>query len=384
MSKLQQVNKSYEVIKLLVEYELMETLEANTKKLLSPVCQNTSKGYVGATEASVPSDTTKSPEFSIAVKTLMRDKSSPLYIGKKSKPINKKTRDELLKWLNGYFLELFKNKHLKDIRHSDLDDAFYLLTQYPQTKFNPYKHMSEQQRIDCAHKQDVPEALRQQSGMTRAKTAIYKLFDYYYCRNVLDINPVDMMRFRDFKEGKIKGAYTLEQVKLLVDYCTKSPIDHFTSSILIMVYSGLRNGEIVKLQRNDILLHQDGFYYFDVKGTKTPNAERQVPIHKHLIKYGILEYFDTKSTSISSQALTQWYGKFVTKIGLESFDTNGNMLTLYSLRHSFATALANSGVSDLHIEALMGHSHKGTKSNYIAKIDIKPLQKAISETIFVN
>lgn len=383
VTQLNGVKLTYSILEAVVKHVLEEKCKKATDALLTRLKKDpkpytlNEKPVVEKVEQPTPT----TPTYQDALKQLIADKSSPLYVNKKSKPINSKTREEILKWLDGYFYELLKDKHIEEINHRVLDSVFYLLTCYPVTRLNPYKTMTEEQRIKLARKQSVPEEDRQRSGMTRARTAISKLFEYFYSRNLLESNPVDKMRFKGYREDLKRGAFNNDQIRKLTKHCAREKLNHYTASVLIMAYSGLRNGEIVKLTK-DSIRKEGEFYYFDVRGTKTENAERYVPIHPALIEYGILEYFNTKRDSITSQSLTQWFNRLSDKLGLPKFDDRGAILSFYSLRHSFATALANGGISELHIESLMGHRHQGTKHVYIDKLNLEKLYNSICNISF--
>ncbi|MGX9416587.1 tyrosine-type recombinase/integrase [Vibrio sp. WJH972] len=320
----------------------------------------------------------KTPLFEEALNQYIEDKDGMLYKDAKGKSIASKASNEQIRHLEDFFLHLFKGKHIDLITSNDIDDAFYLLTQYPQRKYSPYKKMSIEECIKAAHEQSVPDDRKTSSGLIRGKTAISKMFQYFYKRHIINSNPVENMRFDNFKEGKSKGAYSCDDIKKLTKYCTCKPLDNFTSSIMIMAYGGLRNGEIVKLTQ-DSIRQLDGIYYFEVDGTKTDNAFRYVPIHQKLLDIGILDYFKNKTEFISSQQLTNWFTRRTEKLGLPAFSDRGELLTFYSLRHSFMTALATHNISSLHIEQLVGHAHQGTKARYIDKISIKVLNDSLQK-----
>lgn len=52
-------------------------------------------------------------------------------------------------------------------------------------------------------------------------------------------------------------------------------------------------------------------------------------------------------------------------LNIPTEDEKGLPRSFYSFRHNFASGLASGGVSELHIEWMMGHSHTGTKQRYI-------------------
>jgi integrase len=73
---------------------------------------------------------------------------------------------------------------------------------------------------------------------------------------------------------------------------------------LIALYSGMRLGEIIQLQRADVKA-ESGVWYFDVnkgdgKTLKTASSKRKVPIHRALIELGASRSYQVGSTIRSS------------------------------------------------------------------------------------
>ena len=55
-----------------------------------------------------------------------------------------------------------------------------------------------------------------------------------------------------------------------------SPMD----TVLLMIYTGVRIGELLSIEKEDVHIKER---YIVVKGTKTANAMRYVPIHEDLV-----------------------------------------------------------------------------------------------------
>jgi integrase len=57
----------------------------------------------------------------------------------------------------------------------------------------------------------------------------------------------------------------------------------------VALYAGMRQGEICELEAQDIR-QQDGIWYFDITEAKSEAGVRRVPIHRELIRLGLLDY----------------------------------------------------------------------------------------------
>ncbi|HCZ9272926.1 TPA: tyrosine-type recombinase/integrase [Vibrio alginolyticus] len=308
-------------------------------------------------------DSPTTPTFKEALDQYIHDKSSNLYINK-NKPVSKKASDEKINYLSGLILHLLKDKPIGDINGKDIDRAFRLYSQFPLTKHNPWKSMTLEERIEAAEQGDVPEGERVGKTLGRIKTAVNLFFDHFWRLAVIDNNPVKDMRFNDFVGGGERGSFTKAQLNDFQTFATNNDLDGFKVAILLQMYSGMRNSEISNIQPEDIKTEQ-GVDYIHVRGTKTINAERYIPIHSKLKEFGVVDYIKAGGEIYTSQSITQRFNRLMQSLSMSKEDSKGLPLSFYSFRHNFASGLASGGVSELHIEWLMGHSHTGTKQRYI-------------------
>lgn len=308
-------------------------------------------------------DSPTTPTFKEALDQYIHDKSSNLYI-KKNKPVSKKASDEKINYLSGLILHLWKDKPIGDINGKEIDRAFRLYSQFPLTKHNPWKSMTLEERIEAAEQGDVPEGERVGKTLGRIKTAVNLFFDHFWRLAVIDNNPVKDMRFNDFVGGGERGSFTKAQLHDFQTFATTNDLDGFKVVILLQMYSGMRNSEISNIQPEDIKTEQ-GVDYIHVRGTKTVNAERYIPIHSKLKEFGVVDYIKAGGEIYTSQSITQRFNRLMQSLSMSKEDRKGLPLSFYSFRHNFASGLASGGVSELHIEWLMGHSHQGTKQRYI-------------------
>ncbi|HAV1547376.1 tyrosine-type recombinase/integrase [Vibrio parahaemolyticus] len=308
-------------------------------------------------------DSPTTPTFKEALDQYIHDKSSNLYI-KKNKPVSKKASDEKINYLSGLILHLWKDKPIGDINGKEIDRAFRLYSQFPLTKHNPWKSMTLEERIEAAEQGDVPKGERVGKTLGRIKTAVNLFFDHFWRLAVIDNNPVKDMRFNDFVGGGERGSFTKAQLNDFQTFATTNDLDGFKVAILLQMYSGMRNSEISNIQPEDIKTEQ-GVDYIHVRGTKTVNAERYIPIHSKLKEFGVVDYIKAGGEIYTSQSITQRFNRLMQSLSMSKEDSKGLPLSFYSFRHNFASGLASGGVSELHIEWLMGHSHTGTKQRYI-------------------
>jgi integrase len=163
---------------------------------------------------------------------------------------------------------------------------------------------------------------------------------------------------------------------------------------LIALYSGMRQEEICQLHVADVR-RIDGVWVFDINAApprqlKNQNAVRLVPVHKELIRLGLLGYvegqrkaghvlvFDRLTPGGADNRLghnfTKWFTRYRREVGLYE-----PKLDFHSLRHSATTFLQRAKVPVALIDALTGHSTPGETARYSKGYEVIDLQEAINK-----
>lgn len=162
---------------------------------------------------------------------------------------------------------------------------------------------------------------------------------------------------------------------------------------LITLFSGARETEIFCLTVNDFIvddsitamsINDDG----EGKKLKNKAARRIIPVHKELIRLGLLRlvedrksaghhrlFYDCegKEPARASDNFSKWYSRFLEKCG-----TKSKRLVFHSFRHNVQDAYRRGQVSDQLVSVLQGHTEKGMKAVYgSGAYPIKALDQAI-------
>lgn len=150
--------------------------------------------------------------------------------------------------------------------------------------------------------------------------------------------------------------------------------DHRYWVPLIMLYSGARPAEIGQLSTSDIR-EVEQTWLMDItetadgeerKSLKTDSSRREVPIHKELIRLGLLDYVETiralghtrlfpfavRNTRGQMMAdFSREFGRYLARIRIK----DGKGLSLYSFRHGAFDALRRAGYLDEQFNFIFGH-----------------------------
>lgn len=165
-------------------------------------------------------------------------------------------------------------------------------------------------------------------------------------------------RIQTLPEGSGRETYlTKDQLSKLVDKCTEP---EGKAWIMIAAYTGMRQGEIMALQQQDVT--PDAIIIRDSK-IGTP---RLVPVIKRLKPF--LRYIP-----FTMHART-YYAMF--EAARAAAGLHG--LTFHDLRHTTASLLINAGVDLYTVGQILGHKSQATTKRY-AHLSIETLTKAMKK-----
>ncbi|SMC38042.1 tyrosine-type recombinase/integrase [Papillibacter cinnamivorans] len=156
------------------------------------------------------------------------------------------------------------------------------------------------------------------------------------------------------KGASTKDAFTLDEInKLWKDY---NAGNEFTGYLLIMIYTGMRYGEISTIKKENVHLPER----YMVGGIKTEaGINREIPICEKIYPVVAKAYLAGKKKILEMHE----------KVFYNSFRVTCSRASVRSLnphccRHTAATALAEAGVQPAVIAAILGHEDYSTTLNY--------------------
>lgn len=178
--------------------------------------------------------------------------------------------------------------------------------------------------------------------------------------------------------------------------------------ILIALYSGMRANEICQLKIQDIIHdNETDIYYFNItdvgknQSVKNNSSKRQVPIHKELIKLGLINYFKeqkrknnkgdllfkgltySKVKNNHTQKLLRWFNeKYIYETGIKTRNDDV-MKSFHSFRHTFINYEKQERLDGAILEEVVGHSSQKTAHDgYQKSFGLKAKQKELNKIKF--
>lgn len=156
---------------------------------------------------------------------------------------------------------------------------------------------------------------------------------------LIKINPLDAVHATEPPISRAPDYYRPKQLERLYE-AARGPLWRF------MVNTGIRRGEMAKALRSDA---RDGVLYVESLSTgRTKSGKwRAVPLNG-AAKQALRALGEDRLVDVHADTLTDWFGEDAAAAKLPG--------TLHWLRHTFCTALVQSGVSLYEVQKLAGHS----------------------------
>ena len=144
--------------------------------------------------------------------------------------------------------------------------------------------------------------------------------------------------------------------------------------VLMMIYTGVRIGELLAIHKNDVHLSEQ---YFHIPKSKTKTGIRDVPIADKVLPFfasrmaGDSDYlFPGKSSHMSDGSFRQY-------IWRPAMNAIGSDHKPHDTRHTCVTLLTERGVDDRIIKSIVGHSGQSITALY-THIEIQPMLDAVN------
>lgn len=169
------------------------------------------------------------------------------------------------------------------------------------------------------------------------------------------------------KPKSTKAAFNdIEISKLWRDYKNGS---EFTGYMLIMIYTGMRFGELAKLTKDSV--HLDNRYI--IGGIKTDaGINREIPICEKIYPI-VAKIYERTSEKLLDMHEKVFYNNFyvtLERLGIRK-------LSPHACRHTFATMMANANIQPAIITATAGHEDYSTTLQY-THIPLEEKLKAVN------
>lgn len=203
------------------------------------------------------------------------------------------------------------------------------------------------------------------------KSVLNRVFEFALKNDFINSNKVQFIELGKKNIVVERKIFTRDEINILWQ---KLEVD-YVYTVLILIYTGMRIGELLALKVCDIDLDNKVIY---IRKSKTSSGIRTIPIPDKILSLFIdnISYQDEYFISLNSKQLLYKtfryrFEKLLNELGLQRH-------TVHDTRHTFATMLNNADANSTSIIKLIGHSDFNTTENIYTHKDIEELRKAIN------
>ncbi|MGL4865343.1 MAG: tyrosine-type recombinase/integrase [Cetobacterium sp.] len=203
------------------------------------------------------------------------------------------------------------------------------------------------------------------------KSVLNMIFDFALKNEFIDSNRVSFIEIGKKEKVIDRRIFTKKEIETLWENLGSK----HCYIILILIYTGMRIGELLNLKNEDIDLHNS---YLTIRESKTDAGIRIIPISAkifnlfvgNMVKDQVYFVKGETTNQLSYSTFKPRFQKLLKSLNIESH-------TIHDTRHTFATLLNNANANQSAITKLIGHSDFYITENVYTHKDTEELRKAI-------
>ena len=207
---------------------------------------------------------------------------------------------------------------------------------------------------------------------SNCKSVLNRIFNFALKNYFIDSNKVQFVELGKKNIVVERKIFTRDEINILWQNLKVNNV----YIILILIYTGMRIGELLALKVCDVDLDNKVIY---IRKSKTSSGIRTIPIPDKILSLFIEnisyenEYFilSKNATPLSYMTFKYRFNVLLEKLGIQKH-------TIHDTRHTFATMLNNADANSTSIIKLIGHSDFSITENVYTHKDVEELRKAIN------
>lgn len=246
--------------------------------------------------------------------------------------------------------------------------------------------------LKLAHLQTVVDnANKAYPTLKKLKVLFNQLFDYAVMHEIIskDKHIVEYVNIGKSEKSNKHYRFTDSEIETIWSWATDN---EYVQVILMLIYSGVRPGELFNLKKTNVNLDEKFFY---IERGKTANAARKVPIHNRT-----LTFFQHWMNKPSEYLITQLNGKefrFATNhgqytesywrpilldMGILNYTNNSGETKEHmpdDTRHTFTTMWKEKRLDEAMRRKIQGHSGKGIGEIVYTHYELEKLREELNK-----
>ena len=245
---------------------------------------------------------------------------------------------------------------------------------------NSFKHLFSLhyepfQQLKYADYQKIIDSMRKSglsySSLKKVRSLISLLEKYANKIELTNKSYAPLLSIGKNKAIRPHKPFSRQKINRLWQHVGEPGVD----TVLILLYTGMRVGEMLHLQKSDVNLRQG---YVRITKSKTVSGIRTIPIH-----HRILPLISKRMKFLGSNLITDSEGKpynysrycILWREVMHSINADGH--TTHDCRHTVATLLDNGGANETAKRRILGHAGGDVTERVYTHKNIRQLRKCI-------
>ncbi len=236
------------------------------------------------------------------------------------------------------------------------------------------------QEIKLDHLQKVvDDSGKNTPTLKKLKIMFGLMYDYAVIHEIVSKDKRDMVRYLDISKPGNPNAYdrkpfTKKAVKLL---WSSVDTNEYMSVVLMLIYTGVRIGEMLDLEKKDVHLDERWFY---VKESKTDAGIREVPIAEKIVPF--FEKWMKKDCDhliCTPDQKPFEYRNYYDSYWTPLMQDLSMKYTPHCTRHTCVSLLTEAGVDERIIQKIVGHKGQNVTQVVYTHLDLPIKLEAINK-----
>ena len=203
------------------------------------------------------------------------------------------------------------------------------------------------------------------------KSVLNMIFDFALKNEFIDSNRVSFIEIGKKEKVIDRRIFTKKEIETLWENLDSK----HCYIVLILIYTGMRIGELLNLKNKDIDLH---ISCLTIRESKTDAGVRIIPISAKIFNLFVVNMVKDQEYFVKGETTNQLsYSTFKPRFQKLLKSLNIEPHTIHDTRHTFATLLNNANANQSAITKLIGHSDFSITENVYTHKDTEELRKAI-------
>ena len=203
------------------------------------------------------------------------------------------------------------------------------------------------------------------------KSVLNMIFNFALKNEFIDSNRVSFIEIGKKEKVIDRRIFTKKEIETLWENLDSK----HCYIVLILIYTGMRIGELLNLKNEDIDLHTS---CLTIRESKTDAGVRIIPISAKIFNLFVTNMVKNQEYFVKGETTNQLsYSTFKPRFQKLLKSLNIEPHTIHDTRHTFATLLNNANANQSAITKLIGHSDFSITENVYTHKDTEELRKAI-------